>query len=92
MVMLQHTVRKPKGHVFITDPDGGVAEGDTLQCVHCQMHWVVRPGSGTKRGWCYRCNGPTCGKPQCMGRCVPFEKAMELAERRAKLLSDIERI
>jgi hypothetical protein len=69
----QHTVRKPAGHIIIVQPEGPPVELDTLQCVHCMKHWRVRPGSGIRRGWCARCNGPVCGKQDCMQRCVPFE-------------------
>jgi hypothetical protein len=64
-----------KGYVLI---DGREA-GETLQCAHCMMHWVRRPGSGTRRGFCLHCAGPTCGKPGC-GRCVPAEARIEYCE------------
>jgi hypothetical protein len=87
-----YTARQPKGHVIITYPEGQVVERDTLQCVHCQAHWMIEPGSGKQRGWCWRCDGPTCGAPACMSRCEPWEKALEIAEARAKLFRDIERL
>jgi len=77
--------RRAKGYVLITGPDGLTDEGETLQCVHCGMHWRVQPGSGRKRGFCLRCDGPTCGKPACEARCVPFERAIEEMEGRQAL-------
>ena len=71
--------RKPKGYVEIITPDGRT-EGETLQCVHCSFHWVVIPGSGRERGFCFKCMGPTCGKEKCY-TCEPFEKQMERIER-----------
>ncbi len=62
------------GHITIVDPDKPIYERDTLQCVHCQKHWIVEPGSGRQRGWCLKCNGPLCGAQKCMTECVPFEK------------------
>ena len=62
--------------------DFDVAEGDTTMCIHCQFHWIIRPGSGISRGFCHNCNGPTCGKMKCETECVPFEKALELIEGR----------
>ena len=82
---LQHTATggRVKGHYEISGPllPNQVPEGDTLMCVHCQKHWVIRPGSRMKRGFCLRCNGPTCGKKHCEEHCVPFEKALEMMEK-----------
>ena len=55
-------------------------EGDTVMCVHCQMHWIIKPGSGISRGFCANCNGLTCGKRKCETECMPWEKAMEILE------------
>jgi len=62
------------GYVRIDHPEGPAIERDTMQCVHCMKHWLVIPGSGRRRGWCTRCNGPVCGAEVCMTQCVPFEK------------------
>ncbi len=88
----EHTTRKPKGYFSIVGPLGMEDEGETLMCVHCQMHWRVKPGSGTKRGYCMRCNGPTCGKKPCEKRCVPFEKALEQIESKGRRDRDMQRI
>jgi len=87
--VLKHSVRRPAGYFIATGPAGTEDEGETLSCVHCQMHWRVEPGSGRKRGFCLRCNGPTCGKETCESGCVPFEKALEQAERREALLRKV---
>ncbi len=85
VALLRHTVRRPRGYLLVTDEEGRTLdEGDTLMCVHCQYHWQVQPGSGAERGWCFRCGGPTCGKPRC-DVCVPFERALEEAEARSRL-------
>jgi hypothetical protein len=80
-LMYQHTARKPAGHIVITS-DGPLVERDTRQCVHCAAHFVVEPGSGTVRGWCRRCAGPTCGAAKC-NTCLPFEAWLDEVERRA---------
>lgn len=67
------TVRKPHGYARYDSPDGSVVERDTLQCVHCGLHWEVIPGSGRTRGWCMKCNGPHCGAAVCWV-CVPAAK------------------
>jgi len=90
---LEHTVigrtghRGPAGHFDIVGPllEGQVPEGETLMCAHCQKHWRLQPGSGMERGWCARCNGPTCGKKHCETTCVPFERALELMESKNRL-------
>jgi hypothetical protein len=68
--------RPNKRGVILLD---GKEVAETLQCVHCGRHWQVVPGSGAKRGWCAHCNGPSCGKPQCMV-CVPAEAKLEFQE------------
>lgn len=68
--MYEYSARKPAGHIIIVEPGVPTIERDTLQCVHCGMHWIVKPGSGRRRGWCLRCNGPHCGGEKCW-ECVP---------------------
>lgn len=83
--MMQYTVRRPSGHAWLSTPEDALSERDTLSCVHCQMTWEIAPGSGRRRGFCLRCNGPTCGKFACETECVPFERALEKAEARDRL-------
>jgi len=78
-------MRNPKGHVRYFGP-GNVTtkEYDTIQCVHCDGHWIVESGSGRRRGWCFNCGGPHCGQKDCW-TCKPFEKVLEEAWQKAKL-------
>lgn len=69
-------VQKPSGHIIV---DGNVL-ADTLQCVHCNAHFVVIKGSGKTRGWCTHCNGPTCGSEEC-NECMDFRKKLDLFEK-----------
>ena len=77
--MFGHKVKGPAGHVIITEPGSDPKEFETRQCVHCGKHWIYRPGSGTKRGFCLKCMGVTCGAEAC-DACVPYEARVELAE------------
>lgn len=78
-------MRNPHGYSVITYDDGTVIEGDTAQCCHCGCHWVVQPGSGNVRGWCFKCGAVTCGSQAC-DRCLPLEKWFEEVERKATRL------
>jgi hypothetical protein len=69
-------IRKPNGHIIIE----GQEIADTLQCCHCGHHWIPVKGSGRTRGFCTKCNGVTCGRPECM-ECVPYEKRLDLYEK-----------
>lgn len=69
------TVPGPNGTTIETQEMGRVIECDTLQCVHCGMHWQHKPKSGKIRGYCYRCQGPICGS-KCQA-CYPQEKQLE---------------
>lgn len=77
--MFRHSERRPSGIVIVTDASGTV-EHDTKQCCHCGQHWIVKPGSGTLRGFCQLCNASTCGHPGCMSH-MAFEKKLELYEK-----------
>lgn len=68
-------VRKPAGGIIVD----GAHVADTVQCCHCNAHFVMRTGSGTTRGWCRNCQGMVCG-PKC-AVCTPFEQRLDLAHR-----------
>lgn len=70
------SVRKAAGAILLD----GQHVADTLQCCHGGEHWVVRRGSGIRRGFCMSCQKPTCGKPAC-DPCIPFEKKLDLVEK-----------
>lgn len=78
MVLLKLVDRRPAGFLTLVDDDTGMAlmESGLRQCVHCQFTWQHQPGSGILRGFCFRCNGHTCGKVACMD-CYPAEKRVE---------------
>jgi len=77
LVLPSHSVLKPEAGLLAD----GRQIADCLQCRHCQHTWVVKPGSGRRRGWCQRCSGPLCGKPVCMQNCTPIDAQLELASR-----------
>lgn len=76
--MRKNTRLSPAGYTVLDDPEKRIIEEDTLQCVHCGMHWQVKPGSGNVRGFCGGCNGPICGA-KCL-ECVPIERGLENME------------
>lgn len=72
------------GHVVQQDPlTGNTYERETRQCSHCGRHWIFEPGSGKKRGYCYACNGLTCGADEC-NPCYPYEQRIEDMEKPSK--------
>jgi len=84
------TLHNPGGYGIMIDVEGGTEEHDTFTCPHCNSVQIVRPGSGTKRGYCRLCDSPTCGKEKCL-ECVPFIKKIERYERREELRRIMER-
>ena len=78
------------GYCIITGEWGEVEEIDTFTCPHCNAIQLIRPGSGTQRGYCFRCNKPTCGKEGCL-TCVPFERKLEEVEQRYRLQKAMDR-
>lgn len=82
-VVLEHTA---PGHVRssfeLIGPSlpGQVSGGDMAMCTHCRVQWIIQPGSGKTRGYCFNCSDITCGRAPCM-ECVPWERALENHER-----------
>lgn len=78
-----HHVSPTAGYVTVSGPllPGQASEAETQMCVHCQHHWIIVPGSGRVRGFCFLCNGLTCGDPRCE-ECIPWEKKLEISEGR----------
>lgn len=79
MTLRRATATNRNGLIILDDPETGIVEIDTLQCVHCGLEFPHCPGSGKIRGFCTRCNGPTCGCAKC-GECVPMEAQLEILE------------
>ena len=73
------TTLRPNGWLIGTFEDGRQVEYETVQCVHCGLHFPIVPGSGKIRGYCMRCAGPVCG-PDC-ARCVPTERLLDCLEQ-----------
>ena len=78
------------GYVAIMKPGKPTIERDAYLCAHCQMLCIVRPGSGTTRGYCFRCQAPLCGRAPCNQRCIPFEAKMEAQEGRRRFWKQME--
>lgn len=79
-------VRKPDGYSKTTGPHGEIVDCDTLQCRHCGSHWEVVVGSGRLRGWCSRCLGYCCGRPECFV-CIPIEQRLQNIEAGRPMLT-----
>jgi hypothetical protein len=56
---------KPSAYSIQFDRDGNKIEKEFRQCIHCQYVWEYKPGSGERRGFCLKCYGLLCGRPEC---------------------------
>lgn len=74
---------KASGILIVTDFDGRTTEAETQRCTHCQSTWVFKKGSGITRGFCTKCMGVTCGRPECQP-CEHWEKKLERIEKAAR--------
>lgn len=63
-----HDARNYSGTILID----GQEVAQTLQCCHCNCHFLNVKLPGKDRGWCMRCNAPVCPKKEC-DTCRPFE-------------------
>lgn len=78
---MRNPLLRPSGVLITTfDDSDKVVMQDTVQCCHCGGHFVVRPGSGRRRGFCCRCGHATCGSERC-DVCVPHEAWLENQEQ-----------
>lgn len=89
------------GYATVVDPDAPLLERDTITCVHCQRVIFVKPGSATTvylifdrvawrwteepGAWCARCQRAICLPCLDHGRCLPWERQLEISEARDRL-------
>lgn len=79
VAILKHGLQQhAQGILLVTDRETGrvLFEGNLRQCIHCQNTWTYKPGSDVRRGFCVRCNGNLCGRPQC-DTCYHKERRIE---------------
>jgi len=95
---------RPQGYATWMLPDAPVVERDSATCGHCQQIIFVKPGSATtvylipqlvgpdkeEPGACCRvCMRAVCLKCHGIGRCLPWEKAIERSEARGRFLRSV---
>ena len=75
---------KKAGYLLITSPEG-ITENDTFGCAHCNNVVIVKAGRPAEEsgGWCLHCSKCICRGCGTVGRCTPFEKKLDLYEKRA---------
>lgn len=80
-------MRRHGGYLLITG-ESGSQESDTFCCAHCNALVVVKAGRPAEEsgGWCLHCSRCICHGCATVGRCTPFEKRLDLAEKRAAAL------
>jgi hypothetical protein len=95
-------VLHPLGYMTITAPDARPIERDTVTCCHCQRIVIVKPGTAatvylepqrdgspdreTPGAFCRSCMKAVCLACEAVGRCLPFELAIERNEARGRQL------
>ena len=57
----------------------GVFESATVTCKHCQTVVVLNPKRDRARGYCRKCDGYVCDKPECNLTCLPMNKVLDVA-------------
>ena len=93
---------RPGGYVTIVEPDRPTVEQDTTACGHCQrviltkarsastVYLIPTPIPGQYReeagAFCRVCMKPVCLPCHDRGTCTPFERQLEMMERRGQLL------
>lgn len=78
---------KKAGYLLIAS-ESGTTENDTFGCAHCNRVVVTKAGRPAEEsgGWCLHCSKCICHGCATVGRCTPFEKKLDLIEKRAHSL------
>jgi hypothetical protein len=81
-------MRRPQGYAVTTMPGEKPVEEDTFTCSHCQFLVFVKPFAdpATFGGFCRMCMKHICPKCTAEGTCTPFEKKLDMYERRDNFL------
>ena len=98
-------MRRSQGTAITTEPGKRDAVYDTITCGHCQRFERVKPGgvgeivlldvgsdgSETAKdgGFCRLCMRFLCSSPACNKECTPFEKALDLEEKRNRFFRGV---
>lgn len=92
-------MRQAHGYATILSPDESV-EFDTIRCGHCQAVVRVKPGTATTvylvcdrhgrwheegGGFCRVCMTAVCLPCVDAGRCLPWERQLEMSEAKDRL-------
>lgn len=64
-------------------PAGKVFESATMTCCHCNAIVILNPKRTRPRGYCARCDGYHCDKPECGLDCRPFQKLLDESHSQA---------
>jgi hypothetical protein len=78
------TKQSHEGYLMIDDraSGGGLLEGATIMCAHCQFTWVMNPLRTRPRNYCRNCDAYVCDKPACNAACAPFWRTIEAEQTR----------
>ncbi len=98
-------MRGATGYLTLTDPDQPLVERDTAICGHCQRVIFLKPNTAATvylildhttlqyhdeaGAFCRVCMRPICLPCHDRGRCVPWERMMELIEARDRLIRQV---
>ena len=92
-------MRNPQGYGILTDPSlSQPVEHDTTTCSHCGYVTIVKPlcDPADLGGYCKICDHLICrncyDKVMKGGGCTPWEKRMDIAEKRARLLQSVDKV
>jgi hypothetical protein len=77
-------LRRDGGQLEVTDPDGGSRRYETYTCAHCNRVVFVKHKMRPEDmgGLCKICMDLTCPQCHALGACTPFEKKLELQEKK----------
>ena len=93
---------RPGGYLTIVDPGHPTVEQDTCGCGHCSRILLTKAGSASTvyllptatpgqyteepGAFCRVCMRPVCLPCHDKGTCTPWERQLEISERRARFL------
>lgn len=84
-------LRRSGGYGVISEPGKKDVEFDSVTCAHCNRVVLIRAGIDPAQlgGFCRACMRHICGPCADLGRCTPWERQMDKAEARDRLLRSV---
>jgi hypothetical protein len=85
---LTRRINQKSGKNFPIVTEGMNFEADSWVCCHCGT--PALPDPSRVRGYCRKCDGYLCHRPECHNDCVPLKKIIDVAQTKIPIMERIQ--